>query len=120
MFTRLAKSFDFIIDTVSANHDMEPFFTTLKTDGVLILVGLPSDPLPIKGFSLVPKRRTFAGSMIGGIPETQEMLDYCAAHNITSDVEVIPIQQIHQAYERTIKGQVKYRFVIDIASLKDE
>ena len=118
-FNKLAKSFDVIIDTVSAQHDLEPYFTTLKTDGVLVLVGLPPNPLPVSGFSLVPKRRSLAGSMIGGIPETQEMLDYCAEHNITSDVEVIPIQQIAEAYERTIKGQVKYRFVIDIASLKD-
>jgi len=119
-FNKIAKSFDVIIDTVSAQHDLEPYFTTLKTDGVLVLVGLPPNPLAVSGFSLVPKRRSLAGSMIGGIPETQEMLDYCAEHNITSDVEVIPIQQINEAYERTIKGQVKYRFVIDIASLKNE
>lgn len=118
-FSKLAKSFDVIIDTVSAQHDLEPYFATLKTDGVLVLVGLPPNPLPVSGFSLVPKRRSLVGSMIGGIPETQEMLDYCAEHGITSDVEVIPIQQINEAWERTIKGQVKYRFVIDIASLKD-
>jgi uncharacterized zinc-type alcohol dehydrogenase-like protein len=119
-FSKLAKTFDVIIDTVSAQHDLEPYFSTLKTDGVLVLVGLPPEPLPVSGFSLVPKRRSLVGSMIGGIQETQEMLDYCAAHNITSDVEVIPIQQINEAWERTIKGQVKYRFVIDIASLKSE
>ena len=118
-FNKLAKNFDVIIDTVSAQHDLEPYFTTLKTDGVLVLVGLPPDPLPVSGFSLVPKRRSLVGSMIGGIPETQEMLDYCAEHGITSDVEVIPIKQINEAWERTIKGQVKYRFVIDIASLKE-
>jgi alcohol dehydrogenase (NADP+) len=118
-FTKLAKTFDVIIDTVSAQHDLEPYFSILKTDGVLVLVGLPPEPLPVSGFSLVPKRRSLVGSMIGGIQETQEMLDYCAAQNITSDVEVIPIQQINQAWERTIKGQVKYRFVIDIASLKE-
>jgi alcohol dehydrogenase (NADP+) len=118
-FNKLAKSFDVIVDTVSAQHDLEPYFTTLKTDGVLVLVGLPPNPLPVSGFSLVPKRRSLVGSMIGGIPETQEMLDYCAEHNITSDVEVIPIQRINEAWERTIKGQVKYRFVIDMASLKD-
>jgi alcohol dehydrogenase (NADP+) len=118
-FTKLAKTFDVIIDTVSAQHDLEPYFSTLKTDGVLVLVGLPPEPLPISGFSLVPKRRSLVGSMIGGIQETQEMLDYCAAQNITSDVEVIPIQQINEAWERTVKGQVKYRFVIDIASLKE-
>jgi alcohol dehydrogenase (NADP+) len=84
-----------------------------------VLVGLPPDPLPVSGISLVPNRRSLVGSLIGGIPETQEMLDYCAEHGITSDVEVIPIQQINEAWERTIKGQVKYRFVIDIASLKE-
>jgi len=119
-FNKLAKTFDVIIDTVSAQHDLEPYFTTLKTDGTLVLVGLPPNPLAVSGFSLVPKRRSLVGSMIGGIAETQEMLDYCAEHNITSDVEVIPIQQINEAWERTIKGQVKYRFVIDIASLKRE
>ena len=119
VFNKLAKSFDVIIDTVSAQHDLEPYFSTLKTDGVLVMVGLPPNPLPVSAFSLVPKRRSFVGSMIGGIPETQEMLDYCAEHNIVSDVEVIPIQQIDDAWERTIKGQVKYRFVIDIASLKE-
>jgi alcohol dehydrogenase (NADP+) len=118
-FSKNAKSFDVIIDTVSGQHDLESYFTTLKTDGVLVLVGLPPEPLPVSGFSLVPKRRSFVGSMIGGIPETQEMLDYCAEHGITSDVEVIPIQKINEAWERTIKGQVKYRFVIDIASLKE-
>jgi alcohol dehydrogenase (NADP+) len=120
VFQKLAKSFDFIIDTVSAPHDVEPYLGTLRTDGVFILVGLPPDPLQVPGFSIVPKRRSVAGSMIGGIPETQEMLDYCAEHGITSDVEVIRIQQINEAYERMIKGQVKYRFVIDIASLKNE
>jgi len=111
--------FDFILDTVSAPHDHEGYVNTLKTDGVLICVGLPAEPMGVPAFSLVPRRRSIAGSMIGGIAETQEMLDYCAAHHIVSDVEVIPIQQINEAYERTIKGQVKYRFVIDIASLKD-
>jgi len=120
VFKKLSKSFDFIIDTVSAPHDVEAYLSTLKTDGVLILVGLPAEPLKVQGFSIVPKRRSVAGSMIGGIPETQEMLDYCAEHGITSDVEVIPIQQINEAYEKMIKGQVKYRFVIDIASLKNE
>jgi uncharacterized zinc-type alcohol dehydrogenase-like protein len=119
VLNQLSRYFDFILDTVSAPHDYEAYLNTLKTDGVLICVGLPPEPMPIPAFSLVPRRRSVAGSMIGGIAETQEMLDYCAAHNITSDVEVIPIQQINEAYERTIKGQVKYRFVIDIASLKD-
>jgi uncharacterized zinc-type alcohol dehydrogenase-like protein len=118
VFKEYSRYFDFILDTVSAPHDVDKYIDTLKTNGTLIIVGLPAEPLSISAFSLVPRRRRVAGSMIGGIAETQEMLDFCAAHNITSDVEVIPIQQINEAYERTIKGQVKYRFVIDIASLK--
>ena len=114
----LAHRFDFIIDTVSAPHDHGAYLDTLKTDGVMVCVGVPTEPLSVPPFSLIAGRRSVAGSGIGGIAETQEMLDYCAAHNITSDVEVIPIQQINDAYERVIKGQVKYRFVIDIASLK--
>jgi alcohol dehydrogenase (NADP+) len=119
VFKEYSRYFDFILDTVSAQHDVEKYLETLKTDGTFIIVGLPPDPTPVSAFSLVPRRRSIAGSMIGGIAETQEMLDFCAEHNITSDVEVIPIQQINEAYERTIKGQVKYRFVIDIASLKE-
>ena len=114
----LANRFDFIIDTVSAPHDYAAYLETLKTDGVMVCVGVPIEPLSVPLFSVIARRRSLAGSMIGGIKETQEMLDYCAAHNITSDVEVIPIQQINEAYERVIRGQVKYRFVIDIASLK--
>jgi uncharacterized zinc-type alcohol dehydrogenase-like protein len=114
----LFRSFDFIVDTVSAPHDYTATLNLLKTDGVLICVGAPPEPAQIPAFSLIPKRLSIAGSMIGGIPETQEMLDYCAAHNIVSDVEIIPIQQINEAYERLIKGDVKYRFVIDIATLK--
>src|SRR6202047_5394281 len=116
---QLSMHFDFILDTVSAPHDYEAYLNTLKTDGVLICVGLPAEPMGVPAFSLVPRRRSIAGSMIGGIAETQEMLDYCAAHNIVSDVEVISIQQINEAYERTMKGDVKYRFVIDSASLKE-
>ncbi len=119
VFKEYANYFDFIIDTVSAQHDVEKYLGTLNVDGVLIMVGLPPEPLTIPAFSFVPRRRSVSGSLIGGIAETQEMLDFCAAHNIVSDVEVIPIQQINEAYERTIKGQVKYRFVIDIASLKE-
>lgn len=115
----LSRSFDFIIDTVSAPHDYTVALNMLKTDGVLICVGAPAEPAAIPAFSLIPKRVSIAGSMIGGIAETQEMLDYCAEHNIVSDVEVIPIQQINEAYERMMKGDVKYRFVIDIASLKN-
>jgi alcohol dehydrogenase (NADP+) len=119
VFKEYANYFDFIVDTVSAPHDLEKYLGTLNVDGVLILVGLPSEPLSVPAFSLVPRRRSVVGSMVGGIAETQEMLDFCAANNIVSDVEVIPIQQINEAYEKTIKGQVKYRFVIDIASLKE-
>jgi alcohol dehydrogenase (NADP+) len=119
VFKQYSRYFDFILDTVSASHDYEKYLDTLRTNGTLIMVGLPPDPMAIPAFSLVPRRRSVVGSMIGGIAETQEMLDFCAEHNITSDVEVIPIEQINEAYERTIKGQVKYRFVIDIASLKE-
>jgi uncharacterized zinc-type alcohol dehydrogenase-like protein len=114
----LANRFDFLIDTVAAPHDYPVYLDTLKTDGVMVCVGVPTEAMSVPAFSIIARRRSVAGSMIGGIKETQEMLDYCAAHNITSDVEVIPIQQINEAYERVIKGQVKYRFVIDIASLK--
>jgi uncharacterized zinc-type alcohol dehydrogenase-like protein len=119
VFKQYDRYFDFILDTVSAAHDFDSYLNTLKTDGTLILVGLPPEPVAVRAHGLVSRRRSIAGSMIGGIAETQEMLDFCAAHNIVSDVEVIPIQQINEAYERTIKGQVKYRFVIDIASLKE-
>jgi alcohol dehydrogenase (NADP+) len=117
-FKPLANQLDFIIDTVSAKHDYSPYLDTLKTDGVMVCVGLPTDNISAPPFSLVTRRRSVAGSMIGGIPETQEMLDYCAQHNITSDVEVIPIQKINEAYKRLAKNDVKYRFVIDMASLK--
>jgi uncharacterized zinc-type alcohol dehydrogenase-like protein len=109
--------FDFIIDTVSAPHDLNSYLSLLKRDGTLILVGVPPKPLEFHAFGVIPKRRRVAGSMIGGIKETQEMLDYCADHNIVSDVEVIPIQDINTAYERMIKGDVRYRFVIDMKSL---
>jgi uncharacterized zinc-type alcohol dehydrogenase-like protein len=113
-----AGSFDFILDTVSAQHDINAYLDLLKRDGTLTLVGAPEKPLPIAAFSLIFKRRQFAGSLIGGIPETQEMLDFCGQHGIVSDIEMIPIQQINQAYERMLKSDVKYRFVIDMASLK--
>jgi Zn-dependent alcohol dehydrogenases len=116
---RLDNHFDFIVDTVSAPHDYTKYLNTLDTDGVMICVGAPPEPTPIPAFSLLSQRRSIVGSLIGGIPETQEMLDYCAEHGITSDVEIIPIQQINEAYERMMKGDVKYRFVIDIVSLKD-
>ena len=113
-----AASFDFILDTVSAEHDLNALIQLLKLDGTLMLVGAPPKPAAINGFGLLMKRRRLAGSGIGGIRETQEMLDYCAEKGITSDVEIIPIQQIDQAYERLLKSDVKYRFVIDMASLK--
>ena len=113
-----AGSFDFILDTVSAQHDVNAYLELLKRDGTLTLVGAPENPLPVSAFSLIFKRRQFAGSLIGGIAETQEMLDFCAQHGIVSDIEIIPIQQINKAYERMLRSDVKYRFVIDLASLK--
>src|SRR6201991_2503828 len=109
--------FDFIIDTVSAQHDFDTYLKLLKRDGTLILVGAPPKPNDFHAFSIIPKRRRIAGSMIGGIKETQEMLDFCAQHNIVSDVEVIPMKEINNAYERVLKGDVRYRFVIDMATL---
>ena len=116
----LRNSFHFIIDTVSAPHDYNLYLSMLKRDGTMILLGAPPEPTPVSAFALIGKRKRLVGSMIGGIKETQEMLDYCAAHNIVSDVEVIPIQQINEAYERTLKSDVRYRFVIDMASLGKE
>jgi uncharacterized zinc-type alcohol dehydrogenase-like protein len=111
-------SFDFILDAVSADHDINAYLQLLKLDGTLTLVGAPERPLPVAAFHLLLPRRQFAGSAIGGIAETQEMLDFCAQHGIVSDIEMIGIQQINEAYERLLKGDVKYRFVIDMASLK--
>jgi uncharacterized zinc-type alcohol dehydrogenase-like protein len=113
----LANTFDLILDAVSASHDVNMYLNLLKREGVLVLVGAPEKPLEVQAFALITNGRSLAGSMIGGIRETQEMLDYCAERNITSDVEVIPIQEIEAAYERTIKGDVRYRFVIDMKSL---
>ena len=113
-----AGSFDFILDAVSANHDINAYISLLKIDGTLTLVGAPELPLPVAGFNLIFGRHRLAGSLIGGLAETQEMLDFCAAHNIASDIEIIAIQQINEAYDRLLKGDVKYRFVIDMASLK--
>jgi uncharacterized zinc-type alcohol dehydrogenase-like protein len=113
----LAGTFDFILDTVSAAHDPNLYLNLLRREGAMVLVGAPEKPLEVNAFSVITNGRTLAGSMIGGIRETQEMLDYCASKNIASDVEIIPIQRIGEAYERTVKGDVRYRFVIDLGSL---
>jgi len=113
----LAGKFDFIIDTVSAEHNYNDYLAMLNTDGVMICVGAPPTPSQIIAFNLIGGRKSLAGSLIGGLPETQEMLDYCAEHNIVSDVEVIPMKDIDNAYVRMLKGDVKYRFVIDMATL---
>lgn len=113
-----AKSFDFILNTVAAPHDLDAFLILLKRDGTMTPVGAPASPHPSpQVFDLIMKRRSLAGSMIGGIPETQEMLDFCAEHGIVSDIEMIRADEIDEAYERMLKGDVKYRFVIDCASL---
>jgi uncharacterized zinc-type alcohol dehydrogenase-like protein len=113
----LKNNFDFIIDTVSAPHDMNLYIGMLRREGTIVVVGLPSIPASISNFGLIGGRRQIGGSMIGGIKETQEMLDYCAEHNIVSDIELINIKEINTAYERMIKNDVKYRFVIDMATL---
>jgi alcohol dehydrogenase (NADP+) len=113
-----ARSFDFILDAVAADHDIDAYIQLLRRDGNITLVGAPEKPLSIPAFGLIMGRRSLSGSPIGGIPETQEMLDFCGAHNITADVEVIPIQKVNEAYERLLKSDVKYRFSIDMASLR--
>ena len=113
-----AASFDFILDTVSATHDINAYLGLLKLDATLCQVGAPSEPLPVNVFNLLLPRRSFAGSCIGGIAETQEMLNFCGEHGIVSDIEMIKIDQVNEAYERVVKQDVKYRFVIDMASLK--
>jgi uncharacterized zinc-type alcohol dehydrogenase-like protein len=113
-------SFDFILDAVSAYHDIDAYINLLRRDGNITLVGAPEKPLAVSAFGLLMARRNLSGSLIGGIAETQEMLDFCGAHNITADVEIIPIQKVNEAYERLLKSDVKYRFSIDMASLKSE
>jgi alcohol dehydrogenase (NADP+) len=115
-----AESFDFILDTVSAEHDINAYINLLRRDGNLTLVGAPPKPFSVYAFSLIMRRRSLSGSNIGGIAETQEMLDFCGEHNITADVEVIPIQKVNEAYERLLRSDVKYRFSIDMASLRSE
>jgi uncharacterized zinc-type alcohol dehydrogenase-like protein len=119
-FEKNAGRFDFILDTVSAKHDYNAYLGLLRRDGTMVLVGVPDEPAPLEAFSVISKRRRLTGSSIGGIRETQEMLDFCARHGIASDVEVIPIQQINEAWERTVRSDVRYRFVIDIESLRGE
>ncbi|MGA9798781.1 MAG: NAD(P)-dependent alcohol dehydrogenase [Terriglobales bacterium] len=113
-------SFDFILDAVSADHDIGAYINLLRRDGNITMVGAPEKPLAVSVFGLIMGRRSLSGSPIGGIPETQEMLDFCGQHNITADVEVITIQKVNEAYDRLIKSDVKYRFSIDMASLKSE
>jgi len=115
-----AGSFDFILDAVSADHDINAYINLFRRDGNLTIVGAPAKPIAVSAFGLILRRRSLSGSNIGGIAETQEMLDFCGKHNITADVEVIPIQKVNEAYERLLKSDVKYRFSIDMASLKSE
>jgi uncharacterized zinc-type alcohol dehydrogenase-like protein len=115
-----AGTFDFILDTVSADHDIHAYLNMLGLDGNITLVGAPEKPFPVSAFALLFGRKSISGSLIGGIAETQEMLDFCGEHGITSDVEVIPIQKVNEAYDRMLKSDVKYRFSIDMASLKGE
>lgn len=117
---RHAGSFDFILDAVAAQHDINAYIQLLRRDGNITLVGAPEKPLPVSAFGLIFGRRSLSGSPIGGLAETQEMLDFCGKHNITADVEVIPIQKVNEAYERLLKSDVKYRFSIDMSSLRAE
>lgn len=116
-FRRLAGSFDLIIDTISAAHDYNKYLGMLRVEGAMVLLGVPPKPTPVAAISLIRGRRTLAGSLIGGIQETQEMLDFCAAHGIVSDIELIPVPQVNEAYERMMKGDVRYRFVLDMKTL---
>jgi uncharacterized zinc-type alcohol dehydrogenase-like protein len=116
---KMANSFDLIINTVSARHDYNEYLALLRTNGTMVLLGVPPEALPVAAPNLIFGRRSLVGSLVGGIKETQEMLDYCAEHNIVSDIEIIKIDEINEAYERTLKGDVHYRFVIDMASLKN-
>ncbi|WP_222565285.1 NAD(P)-dependent alcohol dehydrogenase [Novilysobacter antarcticus] len=119
-FKKLARRFDLIIDTVSAPHDYNTYLGLLKFDGSMVLLGIPDEPAPVAAGALIMQRRKLSGSLIGGIRETQEMLDFCAKHGIAADIELINMDQIEVAYERMLKADVRYRFVIDIASLRDE
>ncbi len=116
-FEKLARYFDLIINTVSVKLDWGQYLGLLKRDGAMVLLGVPSDAPQLHAFPLIMARRSLAGSLIGGLQETQEMLDFCGRHNITADIELVPIEKINEAYERVLKSDVKYRFVIDMASL---
>jgi uncharacterized zinc-type alcohol dehydrogenase-like protein len=117
-FDRLKKQFDLVIDTVSAQHDYDAYLRLLRPRGTMVVVGVPPSPTPVRASSLINANRRLAGSLIGGIAETQEMLDHCAKHGLVSDIELIPIQKVNEAYERVLRSDVRYRFVIDIASLR--
>ncbi len=116
-FTRLRGHFDLIINTISAPHDYNKYVGMLRIDGSMVLLGIPPEPLPVAAMGLIFGRKSISGSLIGGIKETQEMLDFCAEHNIVSDIELIPVQQVNEAYERMMKGDVRYRFVLDMKTL---
>jgi len=116
-FKRLRGRFDLLLDTISAPHDLNAYLALLKVDGAMVLVGAPPAAEPVEAFSLIGGRKTLAGSLIGGIAETQEMLDFCAAHRIGADVEVIAIHQINEAYDRMVRNDVRYRFSIDLSTL---
>ena len=118
-FTKLANTFDLVINTVSANIDINAYLGLLKRNGTLVEVGAPEHPLEVQSFALIKNRRTFAGSMIGGIRETQEMLDFCARHDIGAEIEIIPASQINGAWDRVVNSDVRYRFVIDTATIKN-
>jgi uncharacterized zinc-type alcohol dehydrogenase-like protein len=117
-FDKLKGRFDFILDTISAQHDYDAYLRLLRPYGAMALVGVPPEGIPLKAQALIDGNRRLAGSLIGGIAETQEMLDYCAAHGIASDIEIIPVQEVNQAYERLLRSQVRYRFVIDLGTLR--
>ena len=119
-FPALARCFDFIVDTVSARHDYNAYLSLLKFDGTMIVLGVPDTPAPVAAFALIMQRRKLGGSLIGGIRETQEMLDFCAEHSIASDIELIDMEQVNEAYERMLKADVRYRFVIDIARFAEQ
>jgi uncharacterized zinc-type alcohol dehydrogenase-like protein len=113
-FKRLAGRFDLILDTISAPHDYNQYLGMVRRDGAMVLLGVPPQPVPVAAMALLSGRKTLAGSLIGGIQETQEMLDFCAEHNVTADIELIPVQDVNRAYERMLKGDVRYRFVLDL------